>query len=143
MRLEKCFHASLLRLPGKSLNATPEAGRQNYEVSGLKETAEMEMHTSVKSPAEIKKGRNRNIPNGITFKMVMIILISVTIVLILATIKIYLSNQIYYESKKVNKIEREVSALKAEKVLLQQNIEALKFKNRVTDTIFILDNTEE
>ena len=80
--------------------------------------------------------------NGITFKMVMIILISVSIVLILTTIKIYLSNQIYYESKKVNKIEREVSALKAEKVLLQQNIEALKFKNRVTDTIFIIDNTD-
>jgi len=81
-------------------------------------------------------------PNGITFKMIMIIFISVTIVLILATIKIYLSNQIYYESKKVNKIEREVSALKAEKVLLQQNIEALKFRNRVTDTIFIIDNTD-
>jgi len=79
-------------------------------------------------------------PNGITFKMVMIILISVTIVLILSTIKIYLSNQIYYESKRVNKIEREVSALKAERVLLEQQIEALKFKNRVTDTIFILDN---
>jgi len=82
-------------------------------------------------------------PNGITFKMVMIILISVSIALILATIKIYLSNQIYYESKKVNKIEREVSALKAEKVLLQQNIEALRFKNRVTDTIFIIDNTDD
>ncbi len=87
--------------------------------------------------------KKRKEPNGITFKMVMIILISVTIVLILATIKIYLSNQIYYESKKVNKIEREVSALKAERVLLEQQIEALKFKNRVTDTIFILDNTEE
>jgi len=82
-------------------------------------------------------------PDGITFKMVVIILISMAIVLILTTIKIYLSNQIYYESKKVNKIQREVSALKAEKVLLTQNIEALKFKNRVTDTIFILDNTEE
>ena len=88
------------------------------------------------------KSVKKNRPNGITFKMVMIILISVSIVLILTTIKIYLSNQIYYESKKVNKIEREVSALKAEKVLLQQNIEALKFKNRVTDTIFIIDNTD-
>ncbi len=88
------------------------------------------------------KSVKKNRPNGITFKMVMIILISVSIVLILTTIKIYLSNQIYYESKRVNKIEREVSALKAEKVLLQQNIEALKFKNRVTDTIFIIDNTD-
>jgi len=94
----------------------------------------VEMTENVKE----KKG-----PNGITFKMVMIILISVTIVLILTTIKIWLSNQIYYESKKVNNMQREVSALKAEKVLLQQNIEALKFKNRVTDTIFILDNMDE
>ena len=67
---------------------------------------------------------------------------SVTIVLILTMIKIYLSNQIYYESKKVNKMQREVEALKAEKVILQQNVEALKFKNRVTDTIFVINDTE-
>lgn len=67
---------------------------------------------------------------------------SVTIVLILTMIKIYLSNQIYYESKKVNKMQREVAALKAEKVILQQNVEALKFKNRVTDTIFVINDTE-
>jgi len=63
---------------------------------------------------------------------------SVTIVLILTMIKIYLSNQIYYESKKVNKMQREVQALKAEKIILQQSVEALKFKNRVTDTIFVI-----
>lgn len=77
-------------------------------------------------------------PNGITFGMVMVILMSVTIVLILTTIKIYLSNQIYYESKVVNKMKREVSVLKAEKVMLEQSVEALKFKNRVTDTIFVI-----
>jgi len=63
---------------------------------------------------------------------------SVAIVLILAMIKIYLSNQIYYESKKVNKMQQEVSVLKAEKIVLEQNVEALKFKNRVTDTIFAI-----
>ena len=76
--------------------------------------------------------------NGITFGMAMVILMSVTIVLILTTIKIYLSNQIYYESKVVNKMKREVSALKAEKIMLEQSVEALKFKNRVTDTIFAI-----
>jgi hypothetical protein len=35
-------------------------------------------------------------------------------------------------------MQREVSALKAEKVILEQNVEALKFKNRVTDTIFAI-----
>jgi len=76
--------------------------------------------------------------NGITFGMVMVIFMAVSIVLILTTIKIYLSNQIYYESKVVNKMKREVSALKAEKVMLEQSVEALKFKNRVTDTIFAI-----
>jgi cell division protein FtsL len=85
----------------------------------------------------------RSQPNGITFGMVSIIFISVAIVLILTMIKIYLSNQIYYESKKVNSIQEEVNALKAEKVLLQQNVEALKFKNRVTDTIFVIDEDSQ
>ncbi len=86
--------------------------------------------------------KKKSAPNGITFGMVSVIVMSVTIVLILSMIKIYLSNQIYYESKEVNKIQREVAALKAEKIILQQNVEALKFKNRVTDTIFIINDSE-
>ena len=85
-------------------------------------------------PSKTKK----KIPNGITFGMVSVILMSMAIILILTTIKTYLSNQIYYESKVVNKMTREVSALKAEQVMLKQSVEALKFKNRVTDTIFTL-----
>jgi len=76
--------------------------------------------------------------NGITFGMTSVVLMAMSIVLILALIKIYLSNQIYYESKNVNKMQREVAALKAEEVMLQQNVEALQFKNQVTDTIFVI-----
>jgi cell division protein FtsL len=89
-------------------------------------------------PSSIKK----KIPNGITFGMVSVILMAMAIVLILTTVKIYLSNQIYYESKVVNKMKREVSALKAEQVMLDQSVEALKFKNRVTDTIFTIQEDE-
>ena len=78
-------------------------------------------------------------PNGITFGMVSVVLISVVIILILTSIKTYLSNRIYYESNDVNDIKREVSVLKAEKVMLEQSVEALRFKNRVTDTIFVID----
>ena len=78
--------------------------------------------------------------NGITFGMTSVVLMAMSIVLILALIKIYLSNQIYYESKRVNKMQRKVSALKAEAVMLQQNVEALKFKDQVTDTIFVIKN---
>jgi len=81
-------------------------------------------------------------PNGITFGMVSVVIMAMAIVLILTTIKIYLGNQIYYESKVVNKIKREVSALKAEQIMLEQSVEALKFKNRVTDTIFSIQESE-
>ena len=71
--------------------------------------------------------------------MLSVIVMGMAIVLILALIKIYLSNQIYYESKKVNKLYRQVEALKAENKILKQHVEALKFKNRVTDTIFVIE----
>ncbi len=82
--------------------------------------------------------KKQKAPNGITFGMLSVILMAMAIVLILALVKIYLSNQIYYESKKVNKLYRQVEALKAERKILRQNVEALKFKNRVTDTIFVI-----
>lgn len=84
----------------------------------------------------MKAKKKKSAQNGITFGMVSVTLMSMAIVLILTLIKIYLSNQIYYESKTVNKMQTEVSVLKAEKVMLEQSVEALKFKNRVEDTIF-------
>ncbi len=84
--------------------------------------------------------KKQKAPNGITWGMVSVILISMTIVLILTLIKIYLSNQIYYESKKVNKMYSQVEALKAEQKILMQKVEALKYKNQVTDTIFVIDD---
>jgi cell division protein FtsL len=91
----------------------------------------------------VVKQKKKATPNGITFGMVSVVFMSITIILILTMIKIYLSNQIYYESKKVNKIQREVAALQAEKVILKQNVEALKFKNRVTDTIFVISESDD
>jgi len=80
--------------------------------------------------------------NGITFGMVSVIVMAMSIVLILTMIKIYLSNQIYYESKIVNNMKREVEALKAEGVMLEENVEALKYKNQVADTIFVINSKE-
>ncbi len=77
-------------------------------------------------------------PNGITMGMLSVILIAMAITLILTLVKIYFSNQIYYESKEVNRLYRELETLRAEQQILQQSVEALKFKNEVTDTIFVL-----
>jgi len=82
-------------------------------------------------------------PNGITFGMVTVVIISMAMVLILTMAKIYFSNQVYRESKEVNQIQREVDALKAENMILKQNVDALKFKNRVADTIFVITDTDE
>jgi len=84
------------------------------------------------------ENNKRKKENGITFGMVSVIMMTVTIVLILTMIKIYLSNRIYYESKIVNHMKREVAALKAESMMLEQNVEAIKYKNQVSDTIFII-----
>lgn len=88
------------------------------------------------------KKKKISAPNGITFGMISVIAMSMAIVLILTMIKIYLSNKIYYESKVVNKMKEEVEALKAENVMLKHNIEALRFKNRVSDTIFVIQEDE-
>ncbi len=80
----------------------------------------------------------KNPPNGITLGMFSVVMMSMAIVLILASVKIYLANQIYYQSKVVNKVQQEVSTLKIEKIMLEENVEALTFKHRVTDTIFTI-----
>jgi cell division protein FtsL len=80
--------------------------------------------------------------NGITTGMVLVILIAMAIVLTLATVKTSMANKIYYQSKKVNKIKREVSALKAERIMLKQSVETLRFKYNVSDTIFSLDENK-
>ena len=89
----------------------------------------------------MSKGKKAQ-PNGITFGMSMVALMAVSIVLILSIVKIYMSNQIYHESKIVNSMKREISALKAEQVMLKQSVESLRFKNSVTDTIFVINSEE-
>ena len=82
--------------------------------------------------------RKANTPNGITMGMLSVIIIAMSITLILTLVKIYFSNQIYLESKEVNRLYRQAETLRAEQKILQQNVEALKFKNEVTDTIFVI-----
>jgi len=80
---------------------------------------------------------------GITLGILSIAMLSMAIILILALIKVYLSNNIYHESKKINLIEAEVAALKEERSILQMNVEQLKYKSRITDTIFSMEENRE
>ncbi len=80
---------------------------------------------------------------GISLGILSIAILSMTIILILALMKVYLSNQIYHESKKINLLEAEVAALKEEHSILQMNVEQLKYKSRIADTIFSMDENKE
>jgi len=82
-------------------------------------------------------------PNGVTFKLFFMTILIMSIVVFLSVIKIYLSNQIYYESRRINYIQRELSALKEENVMLQNQLQAQKFKNCVSDVNFYTEFDNE
>ncbi|BAF70138.1 hypothetical protein [Nitratiruptor sp. SB155-2] len=67
-----------------------------------------------------------------------LILTFLVIAIIFALIfpKIYISNQIYYKSRKINKLLDDYEILKEEHRLLQQKLEQIRFKNQVLDSIF-------
>jgi cell division protein FtsL len=71
---------------------------------------------------------------GLRNYIVMVLLLF--IVLLLAFPKVYLNNTIYYKSKEIALLEKEHEILKQENLKLQENVEKLKFKNRILDSLF-------
>ncbi len=59
------------------------------------------------------------------------------IALVLFVPKIYLTNNIYYVSKDINKLYAHYISLKEENKFLAQQLEDMKFKNQIEDSIII------
>lgn len=59
------------------------------------------------------------------------------IVLILYFPKIYIKNNIYYTSKDINKLYRHYTSLREENRFLAQQLEDMKFKNQIIDSLII------
>jgi regulator of replication initiation timing len=53
--------------------------------------------------------------------------------------KIYLRNNIYYISKDINKLYAHFISLKEENKFLAQQLEDMKFKNQITDSLIAND----
>ncbi len=70
------------------------------------------------------------------WQFLLLVIISVFIVLLLFLPKIYLRNTIYYESRKIDRLENQYAALREENRLLSRKVEALKVKNQILDTIY-------
>ena len=83
----------------------------------------------------------RRRPRGITGGTLSIALIAMTIVVILALVKVYLSNRIYRESRAINNLSTEVAALKEEQSILRLHVQRLKYKIRIADTLFSLEES--
>ncbi|RXK00999.1 hypothetical protein CRU98_00675 [Arcobacter sp. CECT 8986] len=71
-------------------------------------------------------------------KSSIVIAFSILIVaLVLYMPKIYLRNNIYYVSKDVNKLYAHYTSLKEENRFLAQQLEDMKFKNQIVDSLII------
>ncbi len=64
------------------------------------------------------------------------VLLSVTMLLLVAFPKIYIKNQIYYKSRDIAVLKREFNALKEENRVITSQVESIRFKNQILDTLF-------
>ena len=68
---------------------------------------------------------------------IFIAFISLILALVLFFPKVFLSNNIYYVSKDINKLYAHYISLKEENKFLAQQLEDMKFKNQIEDSIII------
>jgi cell division protein FtsL len=78
------------------------------------------------------KNRNLNSKNSL-----FIVLFTLFISLVLFFPKIYLTNNIYYVSKDINRLYAHYISLKEENKFLAQQLEDMKFKNQIEDSLLI------
>ena len=72
------------------------------------------------------------------YSLLLVILILFTVLALLFP-KVYLRNNIYYVSKDINKLYAHYISLKEEDRFLSQQLEDMKFKNQITDSLIIND----
>ncbi len=64
------------------------------------------------------------------------VLLSVAMLLLVAFPKIYIKNQIYYKSRDIAVLKREFNSLKEENRVITSQVESIRFKNQILDTLF-------
>jgi cell division protein FtsL len=67
------------------------------------------------------------------FLFVMLVMI---FTLVIAFPKIYITQQIYFKSRDIAKLNVEYETLKEENKIISASVESIKFKNQILDTLF-------
>lgn len=60
----------------------------------------------------------------------------IALVLVILFPKIYITQQIYFTSRDISKLQGEYDTLKEENRLIRSSVESLRYKNQILDTIF-------
>jgi len=74
--------------------------------------------------------------SGITFRLLLQLLLIAGIVMMLLFPKIYLQSQIYYKSRDIAQLQREHDTLKEENRIIKARVESIRFENQILDTMF-------
>lgn len=70
----------------------------------------------------------QNRPKDISFKTLLLAFSCVFLALLILLPKVYISNQIYYNSKDINKMYHKYTALKEERAHLKRELERLRYQ---------------
>lgn len=79
----------------------------------------------------------QKIERNLDFRFLLLVYMVMFVSFLLILPKIYIKNQIYYMSRDISKLYGEYSILKEENRVLKQNLENIRFKNQILDTIYI------
>ena len=102
---------------------TQEAEVQNLE--SLKLTnQQIDARDELLNDFDIEQNR----PKDISFKTLLLVFSCVFLALLILLPKVYISNQIYYNSKDINKMYHKYTALKEERAHLKRELERLRYQ---------------
>jgi len=79
----------------------------------------------------------QKIEKNLDFRFLLLVYMVMFVAFLVILPRIYIKNQIYYMSRDINKLYGEYSILKEENRVLKQNLENIRFKNQILDTIYI------
>ena len=106
--------------------------------------AEAQNLESLKLTNDISHGRDelledfdseQNRPKDISVKTLFLVYVVVFLALSILLPKVYISNQIYYNSKEINKMYHKYTALKEEQDFLKRELEKLRYQTLVLDGV--------
>jgi len=79
----------------------------------------------------------QKVERNLDFRFLLLVYMVMMVAFLVILPRIYIKNQIYYMSRDINKLYGEYSILKEENRVLKQNLENIRFKNQILDTIYI------